>query len=124
VDDSPDDLEMYAEYLAANGFDLEFARDGEQAVQIALNKPLEAAVIDIAMPRLDGIQVVMTLRNYAATRHLPLVTLSARTGIEARTAALDAGADLALEKPCMPDQLLALLRGLLKEGKMRGPAAP
>jgi DNA-binding response OmpR family regulator len=113
VDDSVDDLAMYGEYLRMQGYDVMVATDGAQGVDMALNQHFDIAVIDIAMPKLDGIGLMMVLRNYARTKNMPMVSLSARSGPEIRTAALDAGANIALEKPYAPEELAAVIQGLL-----------
>jgi DNA-binding response OmpR family regulator len=113
VDDSVEDLAMYGEYLTGRGYAVTTATDGEVAVDCALKADFDIAVIDIAMPRLDGIGVMMVLRNYSRTKRMPIVCLSARTGEESRAAALDAGANIALDKPCLPEDLESTLKVLL-----------
>jgi two-component system KDP operon response regulator KdpE len=114
VDDSAEDLAMYAEYLAGRGYDVTIATDGEQAVDLALREHFDVAVVDIGMPRLDGFGVARVLRNYTRTKRLPIISLSARTGEQVRSEAMDAGANLALEKPYPPDQLEATLQAFLR----------
>jgi DNA-binding response OmpR family regulator len=117
VDDAVDDLTMYGEYLTSKGYEVTTASDGEIAVNLALRQEFDIFVIDIAMPRLDGLGVMMVLRNYNRTRRIPIVSLSARAGLEHRTAAVEAGANLALEKPCPPEELEATLKVLLDRRK-------
>ena len=76
-------------------------------------KSVTASIIDIGLPKLDGLSVIMTLRSYAKTRRMPLVTLSAMTGEKARAAAIDAGADMALEKPCTPEEVELIVNTLI-----------
>ena len=122
VDDSAEDLRMYGDYLRFAGYDVETAPDGALGLDMALTKPFDVVVVDIAMPKLDGIGLLMLLRNYKRTRRMPIVTLSARTGPEIRAAARDAGADVSLEKPCPPEDLAAALHRLI--GRDAPPAAP
>jgi two-component system response regulator CpxR len=105
VDDAADDLEMYSSYLAHKGYEVTVAMDGQGAVDLALKDPFDVAVIDIGLPKLDGLGVIMVLRNYRKTMRLPMITLSAKTGEAMRAAAIDAGANLAMEKPCPPEEL-------------------
>jgi two-component system cell cycle response regulator DivK len=113
VDDAPDDRAMYEEYLSGRGYEVRTAADGEEAVDLALRFDFEIAVVDIAMPRLDGIGVILILRNYSRTKRMPVVTLSARTGLEIRAEAMAAGATRVLEKPCEPEMLESIIDGLL-----------
>src|SRR5260221_10334851 len=105
VDDSLEDLEIYREFLEARGYLVTVASDGEEAVNRALNASFDVMVLDIVLPRLDGLQVLTLLRSYSSTRALPVMTISAQTGEHVRAAALDAGADIALEKPLTPGDL-------------------
>jgi DNA-binding response OmpR family regulator len=117
VDDSVDDCEMYKQFLKTRGYVVAVASDGEDAVWRALNGTFDLVVLDIGLPRLDGIQVLTLLRSYTSTSRLPVVTLSARTGEAARAAALGAGADLVLEKPLPPEDLEAAIRVFAQRGK-------
>ena len=117
VGDCADDREMYAEFLAGRGYVIATASDGEEAVHLALKGRFDAILLDMALPKLDGIGVLMLLRSYPKTRRVPVITLSARTGEEARSAATDAGANLVLEKPCTPEELETVLRVYLERGR-------
>jgi DNA-binding response OmpR family regulator len=125
VDDSADDSEMYRQFLQRRGYVVAVASDGEEAVTRALNGTFDIVVLDIELPKLDGIQVVTLLRSYTSTSRLPVVTLSAQTGEAVRAAALDAGADLALEKPLPPEDLESAIRVFVERGKrVRNKKAP
>jgi two-component system KDP operon response regulator KdpE len=113
VDDASDDVEMYTMFLEQKGYRVSVAADGEAAVNAALRETFDVAVVDIGLPKLDGIGVMMVLRNYTKTKRMPLISLSARTGEAVRAAAIDAGANLAVEKPCLPEQLEELISGVL-----------
>jgi DNA-binding response OmpR family regulator len=117
VDDNADDCELYRRYLKARGYVVTIASDGEDAVSRALNGTFDLVVLDIALPKLDGIQVLTHLRSYTSTSRLQVITLSASTGAAVRAAALDAGADLALEKPLSPADLEAAIRAFVERGK-------
>jgi DNA-binding response OmpR family regulator len=88
VDDAVDDCEMYRQFLKRCGCVVTVASDGEEAVSLALNGRFDIVVLDLALPKLDGIQVLTLLRSYTSTSRLPVVTLSARTGEPVRTAAV------------------------------------
>jgi len=114
VDDAEDHLAMYSDYLASRGFDVACARDGEAAVEVALKETFDIIIVDTVMPKLDGIGLLMVLRNYSKTKRVPMISLSARSGEEARAAAVDAGANLAMEKPCSPEELEQTIRVFLR----------
>jgi CheY-like chemotaxis protein len=112
VDDVRDTREMYERYLRFMGARVGTAVDGVEALGvIALQRP-DALVLDLAMPRMTGWEVLRRLRSDRRTRGIPVVVLS---GQNARESAIEAGADGYLEKPCSPEDLyreiLRLLRG-------------
>jgi DNA-binding response OmpR family regulator len=120
ADDNVDDREMYRRFLVARGYLVSVVSDGEEAVTRALNGRFDIVVLDLALPKLDGIQVVTQLRSFTSTSRLLVVTLSAQTGEHVRAAAVDAGADLALEKPLPPEDLESAIRVLVDRGKRSG----
>ena len=98
--------------LVFNGFDVAVAVDGADALaQLHRARP-EALVLDVMMPRVDGLEVCRTLR--AAGDDLPILALTARDAVADRVAGLDAGADDYLTKPFALQELLARLRALLR----------
>jgi DNA-binding response OmpR family regulator len=117
VDDTPADCRLYAGFLEARGHAVTVASDGEEAITKALNGNFDVVVLDIRLPKVNGLHVLQRLRSYAATRMLPVITLSAETGDEARAAAVNAGADLALEKPLPPAELESAIRVFVERGK-------
>jgi DNA-binding response OmpR family regulator len=117
VDDAADDREMYRHFLDAHGYEVGVASDGEAAITRALNGSYDIVVLDIGLPKIDGLEVLRRLRSYASTRQLTVITLSARVGEHARASAVDAGADLALEKPCSPKDLEKAIRVFVERGK-------
>jgi DNA-binding response OmpR family regulator len=119
VDDSVEDGELYREFLARRGYLVTVVRDGEEAVSTALNGDFDLVLLDLMLPKLDGLQVLTLLRSYPRTRWLPVLTLSARTGEHMRAAAVDAGADMALEKPFPPDELARTIEVFLQRGKRK-----
>ncbi|SRR6266851_10234715 len=117
VDDNADDCEIYKQFLKARGYVVTVASDSEDAVSRALNGTFDLVVLDIALPKLDGIQVLTLLRSYTCTSRLQVITLSASPGAAVRAAALDAGAVLALEKPLSPEDLEAAIHAFVERGK-------
>ena len=105
VDDFEDARELYAEYLRMRGFEVSGAADGEAALHLALPASFDLIILDLALPRMDGIAVLREVRRHPQTARTPIIILSASVGDEARDQTLLAGADLFLEKPCLPDEL-------------------
>ncbi|QNG17815.1 response regulator transcription factor [Rhodococcus triatomae] len=112
VDDDRAVRESLRRSLSFNGYTVELAVDGLDALeQIAASRP-DALVLDVMMPRLDGLEVCRRLRSTGDD--LPILVLTARDSVSERVAGLDAGADDYLPKPFALEELLARLRALLR----------
>jgi two-component system, OmpR family, response regulator MprA len=112
VDDDRAVRESLRRSLAFNGYSVELAHDGVEALdKIATDRP-DALVLDVMMPRLDGLEVCRQLRSTGDD--LPILVLTARDSVSERVAGLDAGADDYLPKPFALEELLARLRALLR----------
>jgi len=126
VDDDRAVRESLRRSLQFNGYQVELASDGVQAMeQIQAQRP-DALVLDVMMPRLDGLEVCRRLRSTGDD--LPVLVLTARDAVSDRVAGIDAGADDYLPKPFALEELLARLRALLRrasaEADTLGDAAP
>jgi two-component system cell cycle response regulator DivK len=113
VDDTSDTRELYALYFQSRGFSVITAADGEAGVETALRYEPDVIVMDLAMPRLDGVAATQRLRQDARTRHTPIIIL---TGYQVQAMPLgtsEAGADALLTKPCLPEDLERSVRELL-----------
>lgn len=112
VDDDRAVRESLRRSLTFNGYQVDTAVDGQDALdQIAGNRP-DAVVLDLNMPRMDGLEVCRRLRS--AGDDLPILVLTARDGVSDRVSGLDAGADDYLPKPFALEELLARMRALLR----------
>ena len=98
--------------LAEEALDVTATARGADALTLAARGDLDIIVLDLGLPDLDGLEVLARLR--AAGNHVPVLVLTARDAVEARTAALDAGADDYLVKPFAFAELLARLRALAR----------
>jgi two-component system response regulator MprA len=98
--------------LRANGFAVELASDGVQALAMIDAASPDAVVLDVLMPGLDGLGVCRTLRAGGST--VPILMLTAREAVPDRVAGLEAGADDYLVKPFALEELLARVRALLR----------
>ncbi|MGH8774219.1 MAG: response regulator transcription factor [Jiangellaceae bacterium] len=112
VDDDPAVRESLRRSLAFNGYEIELAADGEQALRAVASSRPDAVVLDVMMPRMDGLATCRALR--AAGDDVPILMLTARDEVADRVAGLDAGADDYLPKPFALEELLARLRALLR----------
>jgi DNA-binding response OmpR family regulator len=98
--------------LTAEGYAVDVATDGDEALWMATANPYDALVLDVMMPALDGFSVVRQLRRKQV--FTPVIFLTARHEVEDRVRGLDAGADDYLTKPFSIAELLARLRALLR----------
>ncbi|WP_437995687.1 ATP-binding protein [Sorangium sp. So ce185] len=110
ADDNADMREYALRLLAAEGWTVEAATDGQAALERARAHPPDLVLTDVMMPRLDGFGLLRALRADERTRGVAVVMLSARAGEEARVDSLEAGADDFLVKPFSAKELLARVR--------------
>ncbi|AYY13520.1 DNA-binding response regulator [Actinobacteria bacterium YIM 96077] len=118
VDDDPAVRESLRRSLAFNGYGVELASDGEEALRYVSQAQPDAVVLDVMMPRLDGLATCRALR--AAGNDVPILMLTARDEVSDRVSGLDAGADDYLPKPFALEELLARLRALLRRSAPAG----
>ncbi|MEV4378070.1 response regulator transcription factor [Streptosporangium sp. NPDC049644] len=121
VDDEPALREALQSSLEFEGYRVGVASDGQQALETLERESYELVLLDVMMPRLDGLTACRRLR--AAGNHLPVLMLTARDAVGDRVSGLDAGADDYLVKPFELDELLARVRALLRRGALSAPAA-
>ena len=119
VDDDRAVRESLRRSLEFNGYAVSLASDGAEALATIAGQPPDALVIDVMMPRLDGIETTRALRT--AGNDLPILVLTARDSVGDRVEGLDAGADDYLTKPFALEELLARLRALLRRVHAPGP---
>lgn len=119
VDDDRGVRESLRRSLEFNGYTVELAEDGQQAMDAVTRQRPDAMVLDITMPRVDGLEVCRRLRS--AGDELPVLVLTARDAVSDRVAGLDAGADDYLPKPFLLEELLARLRALLRRSTFGKP---
>lgn len=112
VDDEPAVQNALSRALTLEHYDVERAGDGLEALERLGAAPYEAIILDIAMPRMDGLEVCRRLREGGDST--PVLMLTARGEIDDRVAGLDAGADDYLVKPFALRELLARIRALLR----------
>jgi two-component system response regulator MprA len=121
VDDDRAVRESLRRSLSFNGYSVELAQDGREALDLIANDRPDALVLDVMMPRLDGLEVCRYLRSTGDD--LPILVLTARDSVSERVAGLDAGADDYLPKPFALEELLARMRALLRRRTVPDDAA-
>ncbi|KAA2252133.1 response regulator transcription factor [Solihabitans fulvus] len=121
VDDDRAVRESLRRSLQFNGYQVDLAGDGQQALESVTTHRPDAMVLDVMMPRLDGLEVCRRLRGTGDD--LPILVLTARDAVSDRVSGLDAGADDYLPKPFALEELLARLRALLRRATVEADAA-
>ncbi len=117
VDDEEDILDLLGYTLEKEGFRVLTAHDGVEGLRVARAETPDLVVLDIMMPRMDGIETTERLREDARLRLTPILMLTARTAERDEIAGLDAGADDYLVKPVSPKLFLTRVRALLRRGE-------
>jgi len=120
ADDDTELCELLREYLIQEGFDVRLAFDGEQALAESRRPGVDAMVLDIMMPRMNGIDVLRQLRKES---ELPVIMLTARGEDLDRIIGLELGADDYLSKPANPRELLARIRAILRRSGTQSNSA-
>jgi len=113
ADDDPDILKLVVFRLERSGYVVLQARDGEEALRLALEHKPDLAVVDVMMPRMDGLELVRRLRAEEATSRTPIIMLTARAQDTDLQAGFEAGADDYLRKPFSPLELQARVQAIL-----------
>jgi len=111
VEDDRPIAAMLERVLGTEGYDVDVAGDGGEALRRARDRPFDLVVLDLMLPGLDGIAVCRRLR---ATSSIPILVLTARGRTEDRVLGLDSGADDYVAKPFHNEELLARVRALLR----------
>ena len=124
ADDDPDILAVVQVNLELEGFEVETAVDGEDVLQKATANPPDAIVLDIMMPRMDGITALHRLRSQATTANTPVVLLTARGLPEDRVRGLELGADDYITKPFDINELVARIRAVLRRTQAARDLSP
>jgi DNA-binding response OmpR family regulator len=112
IEDDSATAEFVAGAFRQVGYTTEHVSDGESGLVAAMHGPYDAAVVDIMLPKLDGLEVIRRLR--ASGQALPIIVLSARGSVDAKIRGLEAGGDDYLAKPFSVAELVARVQALLR----------
>jgi len=114
IEDQQDFAQNIKRYLETESYSVDLAFDGEAGLHEGLTEDYALVVLDLNLPRMDGLEVCRQLRQ--AGRSMPILMLTARIGHKNAVAGLDSGADDYLTKPFDLEELLARMRALLRRG--------
>jgi two-component system, OmpR family, response regulator MprA len=120
VEDDEEIAQVLQRSLRLEGYEVRIAGDGEAALDQSAAFNPDLVILDLGLPKLDGIEVARRLRS---SDDVPILMLTARDALEARVEGLDSGADDYLVKPFERQELLARLRALLRRRPPRGSAS-
>lgn len=119
VDDDIELVDMLKEYLEQDGFEVTAVYNGADALALAAGGQYAIAVLDVMMPRMQGMD---TLRQLRARSQMPVLMLTARGDDADRILGLELGADDYVSKPCTPRELSARIRAILRRTQQQAPA--
>jgi len=114
VDDNPMNRDILETRLSAHGYKILTAGDGDEALAVARNQRLDLILLDIVMPKMNGIDVCRSLKADSSLSFIPVIMLTVKDDVKDIVAGLDAGADEYLTKPVNPSALLARVKSMLR----------
>ena len=112
VEDDPKIASFIIKGFKAEGFAVDHAGDGENGLHLALTEPYDAAIVDIMLPKLDGLELIRRMRTEKI--NTPVIVLSARGSVDDRVKGLQTGGDDYLTKPFAFSELLARVQALIR----------
>jgi DNA-binding response OmpR family regulator/nitrogen-specific signal transduction histidine kinase len=111
------DLRLYVKDSLSNHYQVMEAADGEEGINLAIAEVPDLIITDLMMPKTDGLQVCLTVKEDIRTSHIPVVLLTAKADIESKLEGLDTGADDYISKPFDMDELKLRIRNLIENRK-------
>jgi diguanylate cyclase (GGDEF)-like protein len=124
VDDDPDIVQFVRVNLELEGFDVDTASDGHQAMRATLTGAPDVVVLDVMMPGMDGLNVLKQLRSHPAAANTSIILLTAKALPEDRVTGLDLGADDYITKPFDINELVARVKAVLRRTKALRDVSP
>ena len=122
VDDHEDNVEVIRARLEARGYQIESAADGEEALERVRACPPDLILLDVMMPRIDGMEVARRIKADDSLPFIPIIMQTALDTVQHKVEGLDAGADDYVTKPFSFVVLVARLRALIRRGAGERPA--
>ncbi len=114
VDDSPTNIDILAKRLSAHGYEILTAGDGEEGLAVAREQQPDLILLDIMMPKMDGIEVCQHVKGDASLPFIPIILVTARSDSKDVVAGLEAGAEEYLIKPVDQRALVARVKSMLR----------
>ncbi|AIY19325.1 response regulator [Pimelobacter simplex] len=124
AEDDPKQAELIRRYAVAEGHEVTLVGDGRTALDEVRRRTPDLLVLDVMMPRVDGMDVCRILRSSPGTEHVPILMLTARRSEDDLLLGLDLGADDYMTKPYSPRELMARARSLLRRSRLTSVASP
>ncbi len=114
VDDNPANLDVFETRMATQGYDVITALDGEEGLAVAIEREPDLILLDIMMPKMDGVEVCRRLRDDPSVPFMPIILITTKTDAAGLVAALEAGGDEYLTKPIDHRSLIARVKSMLR----------
>ena len=124
AEDDRDIADLIAHYLRKSGWSPHVSAAGDEALAYARSHPVDAIVLDLMLPGMDGLEVCRALRADRRTAAVPIIMLTARAEEQDRIRGLELGADDYVAKPFSPNELVARLRAVTRRARRGGPDGP
>src|SRR5512136_3099086 len=124
VDDDLDTLRLVGLMLQHQGYRINAASSGIQAISFSQTDRPDLILLDIMMPEMDGYEVARKLRSDPNTSNIPIIMFTAKSQVDDKVAGYEAGADDYLTKPTQPRELFAHVKAVLARGKKPSTAVP
>src|SRR5512143_1003931 len=112
VEDEKDIRDLLEHYLKKEGYEVQTSKDGQTGLEKASKEKPDLVILDLMLPRMDGLEICRRLRSQPATADLPIIMLTAKTEETDRIVGLEMGADDYVTKPFSPREVLARIKAL------------
>ena len=122
VDDEKELTALVSLHMKMAGYEVLTASNGEKALDISREENPDLIILDLMLPKIDGLQVCEQLRHDAATQDIPVIMLTARTQTEDKLKGFEAGADDYVTKPFSPRELIARVKAVLRRAREKEKA--
>jgi len=123
VDDNETNRDILQTRLGTHGYDLIQAADGEEAIELARKSLPDLILLDVMMPKLDGVEVTKRLKADTSLPFMPIILVTAKSDIKDVVTGLDAGADEYLTKPVDQTSLVARVKSMLRVKELHDEVA-
>lgn len=118
VEDEPDILEVLSYNLRREGFEVATSDDGEKGLSLIRKRKPDLVLLDLMLPKMDGLDVCRTLKNDPSTGHIPIIMVTARGEESDLVLGLEIGADDYVTKPFSPKELVARVKAVLRRDQI------